>query len=262
MDGGSRKANWTESEISLLVEQVEQKKEVLKGKFSPSLSATDKSEAWAVITDSINAIGGCGRTLKEVKKKWQDIQSAAKTREVGRLKTQRLTGGGPPPSEIKDWEKKIIGIMSTSVITGITGGCDSLVTDSERAIYPIQPSTCTSLQSSEAATDLDTNNPEDEQFETVVFKNPDSCSVPVHVPADVCCNKFNKKQTKNLRVQDKAKGDASELLCIQREMLELMKQDVAIKQKMLQTFEEFVACKKRKLDLQEENAKGQTYFDL
>lgn len=82
--------------------------------------------------------------------------------------------------------------MSTSVITGITGGYDSLVTDSERAIYPIQPSTCTSLQSSEAATDLDTNKPEDEQFETVVFKNPDSRSVPVHVPADVGCNKFNK----------------------------------------------------------------------
>lgn len=60
-------------------------------------------------------------------------------------------------------------------------------------------------------------------------------------------------------------GDASELLCIQREMLELlelMKQDVAIKQKMLQTFEEFVACKKRKLDLQVDNAKGQIYFEL
>lgn len=192
-----------------------------------------------------------------IKKKWQDIQSAAKKREVGRLKAQRLTGGGPPPSDIKDWEKKIVGIMSTSVISGITGGCDSLVTDSECAMCPIQP-TCTS----EAATDLEANKPEDEQFETVVFKNPDSCSVPVHVPVDVSCNKFSKKQTKNLKVQDKAKGDASELLCIQRDMLELMKQDVAIKQKMLQTFEEFVAYKKRKLDLQVENAKGQTYFEL
>lgn len=57
-------------------------------------------------------------------------------------------------------------------------------------------------------------------------------------------------------------GDTSELLCIQREMLELMKQYVAIKQKMLQTFEEFVACKKRKLDLQVDNAKGQIYFEL
>lgn len=26
----------------------------------------------------------------------------------------------------------------------------------------------------------------------VVFKNPDSCSVPVHVPADVGCYKFSK----------------------------------------------------------------------
>lgn len=43
-----------------------------------------------------------------MKKKWQDIQSAAKKREVSRLKTQRLTGGGPPPSDIKDWEKKVL----------------------------------------------------------------------------------------------------------------------------------------------------------
>lgn len=51
MDGGSMKPNWSEAEISLLVEQVEQKKDVLKGKFSLSLSATDKTEVWSYITD-------------------------------------------------------------------------------------------------------------------------------------------------------------------------------------------------------------------
>lgn len=56
MDCGSVKPNWSESEISLLVEQVEQKKEVLKGKCSPSLSATDKTEAWMVITDRYRII--------------------------------------------------------------------------------------------------------------------------------------------------------------------------------------------------------------
>lgn len=56
MDGGSRKPNWSEVEISLLVEQVEQKKDILKGKFSPSLSATDKTEAWSYITDRYRII--------------------------------------------------------------------------------------------------------------------------------------------------------------------------------------------------------------
>lgn len=45
MAGGSRKTNWPEAEILLLMEQVEQKKELLKGKFSLSLSVTDKTEA-------------------------------------------------------------------------------------------------------------------------------------------------------------------------------------------------------------------------
>lgn len=56
MDGGSRKPNWSEAEISLLVEQVEQKKDVLKGKFSLSLSATDKTEVWSYITDRYRII--------------------------------------------------------------------------------------------------------------------------------------------------------------------------------------------------------------
>lgn len=45
MAGGSRKTNWSEAEILLLMEQVEQKKELLKGKFLLSLSVTDKTEA-------------------------------------------------------------------------------------------------------------------------------------------------------------------------------------------------------------------------
>lgn len=56
MDGGSRKPNWSEAEISLLVEQVEKKKAVLKGKFSLSLSATDKTEVWSYIIDRYRII--------------------------------------------------------------------------------------------------------------------------------------------------------------------------------------------------------------
>lgn len=60
--------------------------------------------------------------MKEIKKKWQDIQSAAKKREVGRLKTQRLTGGGPPPSEIKDWEKKVLCFNLHNLVIIESGG--------------------------------------------------------------------------------------------------------------------------------------------
>ncbi|XP_062590298.1 uncharacterized protein LOC134251883 isoform X2 [Saccostrea cucullata] len=249
----ARKRNWNEAEIALLVEQVEDKRDILKGKFSSSLTAADKSAAWTSIMNSINAIGGCGRTLKEVKKKWQDIQSSTKKREVERLKTQRQTGGGPPPTDIKDWEKKIIGIMSNTVVSGIAGGCDSLVSDSECAVFPIRSA---SFLCTEAVTSLEACNPEQEhpqkQFDTVDEPAKEQ-------------RQFNsdKKQSRKSHVQEKGKGDTSELLSIQREMVILMREDLVIKRKILTSFEEYVALKKKKLDLHlEEKVNGPTYFEL
>lgn len=62
--------------------------------------------------------------MKEVKKKWQDIQSAAKKREVGRLKTPRLTGGGLPPSDIKAWEKQVLSFNLHNLVI-IESGCSN-----------------------------------------------------------------------------------------------------------------------------------------
>jgi hypothetical protein len=47
-----------------------------------------------------------------VKKKWQDVQSLTKKREDERLKIKRQTGGGPPPADIKEWERKVISIFN------------------------------------------------------------------------------------------------------------------------------------------------------
>ncbi|XP_062590294.1 uncharacterized protein LOC134251883 isoform X1 [Saccostrea cucullata] len=272
----ARKRNWNEAEIALLVEQVEDKRDILKGKFSSSLTAADKSAAWTSIMNSINAIGGCGRTLKEVKKKWQDIQSSTKKREVERLKTQRQTGGGPPPTDIKDWEKKIIGIMSNTVVSGIAGGCDSLVSDSECAVFPIRSA---SFLCTEAVTSLEACNPEQEhpqkqfdtvdepakeqrQFNSVMVKNSHS-EVASTSGTDLDNSNFNKKQSRKSHVQEKGKGDTSELLSIQREMVILMREDLVIKRKILTSFEEYVALKKKKLDLHlEEKVNGPTYFEL
>lgn len=50
INGGSRQPIWSEAEISLLVEQEDHQKDVLKGTFALFLSATDKTEVWSYIT--------------------------------------------------------------------------------------------------------------------------------------------------------------------------------------------------------------------
>ena len=47
------------------------------------------------------------RTSKDVKKKWQDVQSLTKKKEVARLKSARMTGGGPAPPALNGWETKV-----------------------------------------------------------------------------------------------------------------------------------------------------------
>ncbi|XP_055997818.1 uncharacterized protein LOC125647092 [Ostrea edulis] len=170
----------------------------------------------------INAVGGSDRTLKEVKKKWQDVKSSTKKKEVDRLKIQRQTRGGPPPTDIKERERKIVGKMSKSVLCGIPGGCDSLVSEieqvkeSEGAICPVDSAA----------------------EQPVVFQNS------VDQPAS-CASRVNGKRN----------GSSTEkLIEIQQEMLGLMKEDLIVKQNILDTLQEIVTCKKQKLDFIMENA--------
>jgi hypothetical protein len=47
-----RSKNWSEGEVAVLVEEVEDKKDILKRKFSTSLTAADKASAWSGITNT------------------------------------------------------------------------------------------------------------------------------------------------------------------------------------------------------------------
>lgn len=55
----------------------------------------------------VNSVSVCGRTLVQVKKKWQDVQSMAKKKEVARLQKHRKMGGGPYAGDLKEWEKVV-----------------------------------------------------------------------------------------------------------------------------------------------------------
>ena len=48
----SRKKNWSDNEITTMIDFVESKIEVVKGKFSPSLTLLHKHRAWEEITNT------------------------------------------------------------------------------------------------------------------------------------------------------------------------------------------------------------------
>ena len=74
-----RNKNWTTEEQMLLAEEFSKRKEIMKGKFSKTVSSKAKQEAWGAITAVINAANpAVKRTTDEVQKKWYNISSSSK----------------------------------------------------------------------------------------------------------------------------------------------------------------------------------------
>ncbi|XP_071134094.1 myb/SANT-like DNA-binding domain-containing protein 3 [Mytilus edulis] len=117
-----RRSNWDSSEISLLRQLVEKNLFTIRSKFSNSLTNKSKVEVWRGITVQINALGLHGRTVAEVKVKWQNMQSNAKKTYQNVKKHTHQTGGGPPATPINQESQKIIEMMKdTSSFVGLTG---------------------------------------------------------------------------------------------------------------------------------------------
>ena len=104
-----RKPNFTVQEQAFLRVNYEKNKEVLREKLSNSTTNIVKQRVWKRIADGLNSLGTSNhRTPGEVKRKWTNMQSEAKS-VWGKYKRERgKTGGGPPPSEIPEEKMKII----------------------------------------------------------------------------------------------------------------------------------------------------------
>ena len=85
-----------------------------------------KQEAWKDITYSVNAVGVEMREVEEVKKKWNNLVSAAKMEYAETQRQRKKTGGGTPPPEMSQETANIVDIMKEKVnFIGIEGGIDT-----------------------------------------------------------------------------------------------------------------------------------------
>jgi hypothetical protein len=65
-----------------------------------------------ILYSSINTCSIDCTSIKDVKKKWQDLQSHTRRKEVVRKREAVKTGAGPKPPELKDEEEKVSHKMS------------------------------------------------------------------------------------------------------------------------------------------------------
>ncbi|KAG0720795.1 hypothetical protein GWK47_047719 [Chionoecetes opilio] len=92
-----RTANWTQDEVFKLLELINERKAILKGKFGPTLTIDHKRRAWVEVTNDMNAcFSHVRRTKEQVEKKWHNILVKGKRNLSTRKRLHSQTGGGPP----------------------------------------------------------------------------------------------------------------------------------------------------------------------
>ncbi|XP_066517895.1 nuclear apoptosis-inducing factor 1 isoform X2 [Hoplias malabaricus] len=93
-----RKANFTFSEVHILLDEVRKNRHIVVGKFNTGVPSDVKRRKWAEITERVNEIGECDREVGEVIKKWSDLKCDTK-RKIAALHT-----GNVPPAALAQAE--------------------------------------------------------------------------------------------------------------------------------------------------------------
>lgn len=122
----NRKPNLTAAECTVILEEAEQNIDIIKSKFTSTLTNKNKTKVWEDITAKVNSLGVCLRSVCEVKEKWRGMVGSAKKEFSKFGASQRKTGGGEKPASPKSSSKKIIELFGDDPsFSGIQGGLES-----------------------------------------------------------------------------------------------------------------------------------------
>ena len=93
-------------------------KTLLMSHFQNGVTLKKKELMWRKISDKVNVVGGNGRTVAQVKKRWKDMKQAV----LERQRKSTATGGGGPLPEVP-YEELVLAILgaNTNLVDVIEG---------------------------------------------------------------------------------------------------------------------------------------------
>ena len=137
-----RQVNYTQDEIDLLINEVQKRKGILFSSFTNSITNDMMEKEWKIIAQKISAVGSVVRTGKQVRHKWGDLSSRTKGKSISHAKAMRQTGGGiNPVPELSETENKLLAVIGTTAVHGVSGGMDTdcVLTQEDPEDRPLSP---------------------------------------------------------------------------------------------------------------------------
>ena len=92
----TRCRNFTEEEVETILREAGKKSKLLRGRFQPRVTSEIKKKVWIEVADVVNKVNCVGdRDWQSIRKKWQDLTSAARQKYREVIREQKKNGRGP-----------------------------------------------------------------------------------------------------------------------------------------------------------------------
>ena len=122
----ARKPNFSSAECALILQLAEENIEIIREKFSSTITNKRKHAVRQNICEKINALGVAKRSATDIKEKWRAMRNEAR-KDLSREKSSLgKTGGGKAPAPVKPTSQRIISLFGDEPgFSGIQGGIES-----------------------------------------------------------------------------------------------------------------------------------------
>lgn len=120
-----RSANFSNQEVQLLIQLINEHKNIIENNFTDGMSLQEKDKAWQLIHKVFNCSSQeVSRSVTHLKSKWSNLKKDARKYNAVQNKQKYITGGGPRKVHKNENCEMVISIIGYSV-TGYNNLYDS-----------------------------------------------------------------------------------------------------------------------------------------
>lgn len=115
-----RKSNFAACEVSAIMEGIGKRMTTVNAKFTDSVTNAKKMKAWQEIAELVNTVSPVGRSVEEVKKKWEDMKTRTKKRAM-EVRSVGLLGDDDSAqirSYLTEYELRVLYLLGDAAVGG------------------------------------------------------------------------------------------------------------------------------------------------